>query len=204
MKTKTDKMKTAIKATLFAASLAVAPLAMSGGNEQYNTDEKLKDAWLDGKAETTLLVNGNLNSFKIDTDVKNGVVILTGEVESEVDKALAEELVESLDGVKDVENKLIVKRDHNMDSDHTMDTDHDSDDGEVMETLKDSKIATVVKTRLLFESEVSGTNIDVEVDKGVVVLKGKVKTDAERDLALAIAKNTNDVKKVVDNLTIGK
>ena len=52
--------------------------------------EGAKDAWIDGKAETTLLLNGNLNSFDINTDVKNGVITLTGKVESDVDKALAE------------------------------------------------------------------------------------------------------------------
>ena len=31
-----------------------------------------KDAWIDGKAETTLLLNTNLNSFDIITDVKDG------------------------------------------------------------------------------------------------------------------------------------
>ena len=67
-----------------------------------------KDAWIDGKAETTLLLNGNLNSFDINTDVKNGNVTLTGKVESEVDKALAEELIENLEGVTDVDNQLTV------------------------------------------------------------------------------------------------
>ena len=61
-----------------------------------------------GKAETTLLLNTNLNSFDIITDVKDGNVTLTGKVESSVDKALATELIKSLDGVKDVDNQLTV------------------------------------------------------------------------------------------------
>jgi osmotically-inducible protein OsmY len=35
-----------------------------------------------------------------------------------------------------------------------------------------------------------------------VTLAGKVKSDAERDLAVAIAKNTNDVKSVVNKLEL--
>jgi hyperosmotically inducible protein len=140
-----------------------------------------KDAWIDGKAETTLLLNGNLNSFDINTDVKNGNVTLTGKVESEVDKALAEELVENLDGVTGVDNQLtVVNTGKNA----------DSKDGSA---LKDAKIATVVKTRLLFESEVSGTSINVDAENGVVTLHGEVDSDAEKDLAVAIAKNTSDV-----------
>lgn len=152
-----------------------------------------KDAWIDGKAETTLLLNGNLNSFDINTDVKNGKVTLTGKVKSEVDKALAEELIQNLDGVTGVDNKLTV-----VDTGKKKSGDNDGS------ALKDAKIATVVKTRLLFESEVSGTSINVEVNNGVVTLIGEVDSDAEKDLAVAIAKNTSDVSRVVDKLTVAK
>mgnify|MGYP000203372356 CR=1 FL=1 len=152
--------------------------------------DNARDAWIDGKAETTLLLNGNLNSFDINTDVQNGVVTLTGKVDSKVDKALAEELIENLEGVSKVDNKLSVVA-------QTKDTD-----AKASSALKDAKIATVVKTRLLFESEVSGTSIDVDASNGVVTLSGEVASDAEKDLAVAIAKNTNDVSKVIDKLDV--
>jgi hyperosmotically inducible protein len=152
-----------------------------------------KDAWIDGKAETTLLLNGNLNSFTIDTHVKNGVVTLTGEVESDVDKALAAELIEGLEGVSSVENKLMVKNDGKGNTDPKQTS-----------ALKDAKIATVVKTSLLFEPETSGTSIDVDVKNSVVTLSGVVDSDAEKDLAVAKAKNTKDVVNVVDKLTVSK
>ena len=135
------------------------------------------------------MLNGNLDSFDINTDVKNGKVILTGKVDREVDKALATELVMSLDGVADVDNQLTVSEEMNGE-----------DDGEVMQSLNDAKIETVVKTRLMFESEVSGMDIDVESEMGEVTLSGTVDTDAERQLAIKIAENTNDVKNVVDML----
>lgn len=172
-------------AIAFASALSVASANALAEN---NWQDKAKDAWLDGKAETALLLNGNLNSFDINTDVKDGVVILTGKVDTEVDKALATELIESLDGVKKVENELTV-----------MDKKKNS---EFIAKLKDAKIATVIKTRLLLESEVSGTNINVDVKNGAVVLEGKVASDAERDLAIQIAKNTKDAKKVVNNLRV--
>lgn len=151
-----------------------------------------KDAWIDGKAETTLLLNGNLNSFDINTDVSNGTVTLTGKVESAVDKALAEELVANLDGVNRVDNQLTVVAGSKK---------HPAAD---TSKLTDAKIATVVKTRLLFESEVSGTGIDVDAKNGVVTLKGEVASDAEKDLAVAIAKNTNDVERVIDKLQVAQ
>ncbi|MGP9803001.1 BON domain-containing protein [Rheinheimera sp. NSM] len=154
-----------------------------------------KDAWIDGKAETTLLLNGNLNSFDINTDVKNGAVTLTGKVENEVDKALAEELIENLDGVTGVDNQLTVVASGNK-GNKAGDKDNSG--------LKDAKIATVVKTRLLFESEVSGTAIDVDAENGVVTLQGEVDSAAEKDLAVAIAKNTADVSRVIDKLQVAQ
>lgn len=174
-------------------------LALAGTSVAANANEwkdGAKDAWIDGKAETTLLLNGNLNSFKIDTDVKNGKVLLTGKVGSEVDKALAEELIENLDGVQSVDNKLTVVADERK----RRNKDHDNDGS----GLTDAKVATVVKTRLLFESEVSGTSINVDVKDGVVMLKGEVDSDAEKDLAEAIAKKTKDVKRVDNQLMVAK
>ena len=185
-----------MKRTTLALMMTVALAGTSVAANANDWKDGANDAWIDGKAETTLLLNGNLNSFNIDTDVKNGKVILTGKVGSEVDKALAEELIENLEGVKSVDNKLAVVA---GEGDH----DKKKHDGE-MSGLTDAKVATVVKTRLLFESETSGTDIDVEVENGVVMLKGEVDSDAEKDLAEAIAKNTNDVTRVDNQLTVAK
>ncbi|GAA0368889.1 BON domain-containing protein [Bowmanella denitrificans] len=171
--------------TLMTLTMLAAPVAIAGEN---NWEKGAKDAWIDGKAETTLLLNTNLNSFDINTDVKDGVVVLTGKVDSEVDKSLASELIESLDGVNKVDNRLEV-----------MSKDKPS---EMAQTLTDSKVVAVVKTRLLIESEVTGTDINVDAKQGVVTLEGTVASDAERDLAITIAKNTSDVKKVVDKLEV--
>ena len=171
-------------------TLTLASMAAMAANDWKDAT---KDAWIDGKAETTLLLNGNLNSFTIDTDVKKGVVTLTGEVESDVDKALAAELVEGLEGVTSVENKLMVKNEGKG-----------TTDPKQTSALKDAKIATVVKTSLLFEPETSGTSIDVDVNNSVVTLSGVVDSDAEKDLAVAKAKNTKDVVNVVDKLTVSK
>lgn len=183
-----------MKRTTLALMMTVALAGTSVAATANDWKDASKDAWLDGKAETTLLLNGNLNSFKIDTDVKDGKVTLTGKVGSEVDKALAGELIENLDGVRSVDNKLIVAADERKRGKK----DHDKD----VSGLTDAKVATVVKTRLLFESEVSGTSIDVDVENGVVMLKGEVDSDAEKDLAEAIAKKTKDVKRVDNQLVV--
>jgi len=58
------------------AALVLGTTAM--GAQASSWENESKDAWIDGKAETVLLMNTNLNNFDINTDVKNGKVILTG------------------------------------------------------------------------------------------------------------------------------
>ena len=186
-------MKTFNKSMI--AALVLGTTAM--GAQASSWENESKDAWIDGKAETVLLMNTNLNNFDINTDVKNGKVMLTGKVNSELDKELAEELVLSLDGVTDVENSLTVVKNSDMKK-------HDSEmmGNDTESDLTDAKITTVITTRYLFDSEVGGTDIDVDTDNGVVTLKGTVESDAEKQLAMEIAKNAEDVRKVVDELTV--
>ncbi|MFK3871685.1 BON domain-containing protein [Pseudoalteromonas rhizosphaerae] len=184
-------MKTFNKSII--AALVLGTTAMGAQANSWENDSK--DAWIDGKAETVLLMNTNLNNFDINTDVKNGKVVLTGKVESELDKELAEELILSLDGVTDVDNELTVVKNTDTKSKKMKSDSTESD-------LTDAKITTVITTRYLFNSEVGGTDIDVDTDKGVVTLNGTVGSDAEKQLAVKIAKNAEDVRDVVDNLTI--
>ncbi|MDO6476684.1 BON domain-containing protein [Alteromonas sp. 1_MG-2023] len=190
-------MKRSILSLLVAGTLTTS--AFAGSMDTANKwEEGAKDAWIDGKAEATLLFNGNLNSFDINTDVKNGKVILTGKVDNSVDKKLAEELVANIDGVTDVDNQLTIVEEHDSEAMDGDDMDMDSATGK----LTDAKIATVIKTRLLMDSDISGFDIDVDVKQGNVTLTGTVDSDAERDLAVEIAKNATDVTDVEDNLKV--
>ncbi len=192
-------MKRSLISMIVATTLTTA--AYAGDMDTDNKWEKgAKDAWIDGKAEATLLFNGNLDSFDINTDVKDGNVVLTGKVENSVDKKLAEELVANIDGVVSVDNKLTIVADDDMDSDLSDDAEDTVDEG--TSELTDAKIATVIKTRLLMDTDISGFDIDVDVENGVVTLTGEVDSDAERDLAVEIAKNASDVKDVENNLRV--
>lgn len=180
-----------MKRSLIALTLLTG-LSTSAMAATNSWEKEAMDAWIDGKAEATLLFNGNLNSFDINTDVRMGKVTLTGSVENDIEKELAEELVLGIKGVKTVDNQLTVL---NMDMDAK---------SEKASQFTDAKISTVITSRLLFDSEVSGLTIDVDVDNRKVTLNGTVATAAERDLAVNIAKNTKDVDSVMSNLVIKK
>ncbi|QJR80672.1 BON domain-containing protein [Alteromonas pelagimontana] len=185
-------MKRNILSLAMIATFAMSSLPVLADESRNEWKASAKDAWIDGKAEATLLFNGKLNTFDINTDVRDGTVILTGKVDTEVDKALATELVESLKGVVRVDNRLTVVTPEN----------HDDEWKSFAGELQDAKVVTVIKARLLLESKLSGGDIEVRAQQGIVTLSGKVKSESERDLAIAIAKNTDDVEDVVSELSV--
>ncbi|HXD17045.1 MAG TPA: BON domain-containing protein [Vicinamibacterales bacterium] len=71
------------------------------------------------------------------------------------------------------------------------------------EVITDAAITSAVKTKFLAEPGVSGLNIDVDTSNGVVTLTGKVKTQAEANKAMSIARDSKGVTRVVNNLKVG-
>lgn len=72
----------------------------------------------------------------------------------------------------------------------------------VGDTIDDATITGRVKTSMLNDPAVSGLKIDVDTFKGVVTLSGAVKSQAEADKAVAIAKQTPGVADVKSTLQV--
>jgi osmotically-inducible protein OsmY len=72
----------------------------------------------------------------------------------------------------------------------------------VGETIDDATITTRVKTAMLNDQAVGGLAIDVDTFKGVVTLSGRVKSQAEKTQAVAIARRTDGVVEVKDALQV--
>ncbi|TIH07402.1 BON domain-containing protein [Pseudomonas leptonychotis] len=64
------------------------------------------------------------------------------------------------------------------------------------DAVTDTWITSKVKSTFLADSELSGIDIKVETNKGVVTLSGVVATEAEHDLAVAKAKEIKGVTAV--------
>jgi hyperosmotically inducible periplasmic protein len=71
-----------------------------------------------------------------------------------------------------------------------------------LRTIKDGWLEMKIHSEMVDEDLLSGSNIDVDVDKGVVTLKGTVRSDAGRSRAIAVAKSSDGVKNVIDQLRI--
>ena len=72
----------------------------------------------------------------------------------------------------------------------------------VGETIDDTTITTRVKTAMLNDPAVGGLRIDVDTFKGVVTLSGRVKSQAEKDQAIAVARKIDGVTDVKDALQV--
>jgi hyperosmotically inducible protein len=70
------------------------------------------------------------------------------------------------------------------------------------ERMDDGSIVTQVKAGLLGEKGVPSSDINVEVYKGVVLLSGFVKTQAEKDAAGKVAADTKGVASVRNQIAI--
>ena len=70
------------------------------------------------------------------------------------------------------------------------------------EFVTDAAITTAVKTKLLADGKTPGLKIDVDTKDGVVTLSGTVKTRAEIDKAVADARGTKGVTRVVNELRV--
>ncbi len=115
---------------------------------------------------------------------KNGEVSLTGEVNEEIDRPMAENTAEALRGVKSVDNRIVVTGDHPAEN-------------------SDSWIKMKVKTALAFHRNVSATKTEVNVKDGVVTLTGEASSQAQKELTTEYVKDIVGVKDVNNELTAG-
>lgn len=207
LKQKKHLLSTLIAGTLIGSAVAVPPaladehVTSNKSMEQYGeeTQSAIKDAWLDGKLETALLFNEHLNSFNIDTEVKGGVAYLSGAVESDIDKDLAGEIADSIDGVMKVENKLIVDRTKASAENHN---DESDDRKGFKQAVANATLTARIKSELLVNQNTAGLAINVDSNNGDVTLSGEVKSEQEKELAEKIADNTNGAGSVSNQLRV--
>jgi len=81
--------------------------------------------------------------------------------------------------------------------------DSDTDRNKPATFVKDSAITTKIKTKLAAESPSSMATIRVDTDKdGIVWMSGTAKTQQDVDKAVSIAKNTEGVKSVKNDVKV--
>jgi hyperosmotically inducible protein len=202
------RVRTLIGAVVLGIALAPLPALAQAA--------KVDDSAIKSRVETLLKANASLKNNDIKVESENGIVTLTGTVDSKAELARAARLAK-VAGVARVENKLEVKSDTaattgKADDKSAMDKAGDATKkaaaktkdaaGAVGEAITDSWILTKLKADFVNEDTLKGSDINVDVKSHVVTLKGTVVSAAGRARAVEIAKTTKGVKNVIDNLTI--
>jgi hyperosmotically inducible protein len=119
---------------------------------------------------------------------------LSGTVENDIQRDLAEEIAKGVDGVKSVDNRLNINPQ----------APRDAQRGAFMRYVEDANITARVKTRLLMDPNTHGLKMHVTTKNGVVILQGNVASDAEAALARQIVMNTKGVVDVQNELKAAK
>jgi osmotically-inducible protein OsmY len=79
------------------------------GSGRQEIGETLDDEWMEKRIEIDLALNRNVNLEDIDVEVNSGVATLSGTVQDETERVLAEESANDINGVRQVRNNLRVE-----------------------------------------------------------------------------------------------
>ncbi|MEO8145731.1 MAG: BON domain-containing protein [Betaproteobacteria bacterium] len=186
---------------LLAAAMAVI-LSGCGNREQPPTvtgatapkvatttvGTEIDDTVVTTKVKSALLADADIKSFDLKVETRKGTVQLSGFVDNQTQIERALTTTRGVEGVKNVENNITIK------------------DGKatVGNTVDDGIVTTRVKSALLADPGVKSFDIAVVTRKGEVQLSGFVDSQAQIEQAVAIARNTEGVTSVGNEMSIKK
>jgi len=158
---------------MLSAAAATFALAVCTGGPAVAAPDDLDDSDITLAVETELILEDAVPSHKIDVSTENGIVTLSGSVDSYFAKLEAENTAESVKGVLAVVNDIDVKP--------------------IVRT--DIQIRSDIISALALDPVTEWFEIDVKVDDGVVSLTGEVDSYTEKTTAEEVAE---DVRGVID------
>jgi len=150
-------------------------------------DGYMDDSGITAKAKAALVDDDAIKSTDISVKTHSGVVTLSGFVTSQEQAEKAVAVVQKIEGVKSVSDKLHVR---------------DSKSSSMKGYAGDAATTSEIKAKLLADDIVPSRNVKVETTDGVVQLSGHVDNQAQSDRAESIAKAIEGVKSVKNDLTV--
>jgi osmotically-inducible protein OsmY len=149
-------------------------------NQTYG--QVIDDATVTAAVKSRLAWSKYVDGGAVHVETKAGRVTLTGEVANTEAKESVKRLAIGTRGVVSVTNQLTVN--------------NKSTSAQSTQVFSDSWITTKAKSSFFYSRNVSGSDIEVNTLNGVVTLKGKVDSGAERALAVELVQNLRGVKSV--------
>lgn len=162
---------------LMTFSLLVS-LAMAATASAARTD--LTDKDISMAVDKELMLSQQVASHLVDVETEEGVVTLTGSVDSLFAKEMATRIAESVKGVVAVVNRIMVRP--------------------VSRT--DREIENDVTEALVLDPAADSYELEVAVENGVVTLSGTVESWTEEKLSMDVAKSVLGVREVKDDIVM--
>jgi len=179
-------MKTQTTLLLPLALLCLVLGACAASGPHRSTGQVIDDTTIAARTKTALLADSTTDGLNIDVEVDRDKVQLNGFVDSQVQVDRAGEIARDIPGVASVENNLQVS----------------GGSRKTGEYIDDKVLASNVKAALVKDSMSSASEIDVEVNRGIVSLGGFVDSNAIRNSAIATAQGVKGVERVINNLAV--
>lgn len=150
------------------------------------------DIAMTNKVKSAFSLSKRLSAYEINIEAKDGVVTLTGQVPSDVDKELAGNVAKDIPDVKTVENQIQVN------------SGIKPSESSVREGMRvaDLEIRANLNERLMSSQGLQGQSIQANVQDRIVTLTGRVETPAQKAGAEQVASSVPNVVSVVNNLEV--
>lgn len=177
-----------------ASAVSMALLASAGSLAAPEQSSKITEARQSSQIWTTYALNPHLEAHEIKVSVDDGVATLTGKVEEDITKELAEQLALNVEGIKKVDNKIEVDADYQPKK--------SSGDRSYGDVVSDASITATIKSKLLWSKHAQGMAANVDTKSGKVTLEGTTDSAEAKEMAGLLATNTDGVKSVKNNLKV--
>jgi len=189
-------LHTLVLASSIALSFGSIGVAFAADAKPHDTmNAHLSDARRETQILTSFSMNPHLHAYDLTVIVDGNKAVLNGTVENAIGKELAERIASDVDGIKFVENRIVV------DAGYTR-AKQVSERG-FGEKVEDATITATIKSKLLWNSTTDGLDIHVDTNNGKVTLSGFARNSGEKEQAGRIAKYTSGVVALNNEIAVG-
>lgn len=168
---------------LIGMSQSCVNAAFTGAQAVYSRhsiQNSLSDQYIMMKAERSIYIDSNhFQNTNVSVSSFNGIVLISGQVETKAQKIEIENIVKKIPGVKEIHDVVTF-----------------SSPASPLTRVSDTWITTKVKTKLIAMNDIDPSQIKVVTENGVVYLMGIVPPE-QADIAVDIARKTAGVQSVV-------
>lgn len=187
-------MNTQIRKTLIGSAIALSLLLGANSLIAGDSSPAVLEARQQSQIWTTYALSPYLRANDINVSVSDGKATLTGVVDEDVNKDLAKQIALGVDGIREVDNQILVQADYVRPGKAPKRSYGD--------VIDDASISAAVRSKLSWNARTNGLDTEVTTMWSKVTLIGTVPSQAVKDLAGSLALNTRGVTSIDNQLVI--